>query len=93
MLKDLGVDYRYREYTKEPLTEAELHDVLGKLGLSAKDILRSRDAKKEGLTGDEVEDALVAAMAKNPNLVQRPIFVLRDRAVMGRPVENVHQLL
>ena len=93
MLKDLGVDYRYREYTKEPLTEAELRDVLGKLGMSAKDILRSRDAKKEGLTGDEGEDALVAAMAKNPNLVQRPIFVLGDRAVMGRPVDNVHQLL
>ena len=93
MLKDLGVDYRYREYTKEPLTEADLRDVLGKLGMSARDILRSRDAKKEGLTGDEGEDALVAAMAKNPNLVQRPIFVLGDRAVMGRPVDNVHQLL
>ena len=93
MLKDLGVDYRYREYTKEPLTEAELRDVLGKLGMSARDIRRSRDAKTEGLTGDEGEDALVAAMAKNPNLVQRPIFVLGDRAVMGRPVDNVHQLL
>ena len=93
MLKDLGVDYRYREYTKEPLSEAELRDVLGKLGMSARDILRSRDAKKEGLTGDEGEDALVAAMVKNPNLVQRPIFVLGDRAVMGRPVDNVHQLL
>ena len=93
MLKDLGVDYRYREYTKEPLTEAELRDVLGKLGFSARDILRSRDAKKEGLTGDEGEEVLVAAMAKNPNLVQRPIFVLGDRAVMGRPVDNVHQLL
>ena len=93
MLKDLGVDYRYREYTKEPLSEADLRDVLGKLGMSARDILRSRDAKKEGLTGDEGEDALVAAMAKNPNLVQRPIFVLGDRAVMGRPVDNVHQLL
>ena len=93
MLKDLGVDYRYREYTKEPLSEAELRDVLGKLGMSARDILRSRDAKKEGLTGDEGEDALVAAMVKNPNLVQRPIFVLGDRAVMGRPLDNVHQLL
>ena len=93
MLKDLRVDYRYREYTKEPLSEEELRDVLRKLGMSARDILRSRDAKKEGLTGDEGDATLVAAMARNPNLVQRPIFVLGDRAVMGRPVDNVHQLL
>jgi arsenate reductase len=93
LLKDLGVDYQYREYTKEPLSDQELRDVLGKLGLTAKDILRSRDAKKEGLTGDEGDDALIAAMVVNPNLIQRPIFVLGDRAVMGRPVENVNQLL
>ena len=93
MLNDLGVDYQYREYTKEPLSAAEVRDVLGKLGLSARDILRSRDAKKAGLTGDEGDDALIAAMADNPNLIQRPIFVLGERAVMGRPPENVKQLL
>jgi len=93
LLNDLGVDYQYREYTKEPLSAAEVRDVLGKLGLSARDILRSRDAKKAGLTGDEGDDALIAAMADNPNLIQRPIFVLGERAVMGRPPENVKQLL
>ncbi|MCO4771917.1 MAG: arsenate reductase (glutaredoxin) [Deltaproteobacteria bacterium] len=93
MLKDLGVDYRYREYTKEPLSKEEIREVLGKLGLTARDILRSRDAKKEGLTGDEGNDALIAAMASNPNLIQRPIFVLGDKAVMGRPPDNVRQIL
>ncbi len=93
MLNDLGVDYQYREYTKEPLSAAEVRDVLGKLGLRAKDILRSRDAKKAGLTGDEGDEALIAAMADNPNLIQRPIFVRGDRAVMGRPPDNVKQLL
>ncbi len=93
MLNDLGVDYQYREYTKEPLSAAEVRDVLGKLGLRAEDILRSRDAKKAGLTGDEGDDALIAAMADNPNLIQRPIFVRGDRAVMGRPPDNVKQLL
>jgi len=93
LLNDLGVDYQYREYTKEPLSEQELREVLAKLGLSARDVLRARDAKKEGLTGDEGDDALVTAMAANPNLIQRPIFVHGDRAVMGRPVENVNQLL
>ena len=93
MLKERGIDYQYREYTKEPLSEAELRDVLGKLGVPAKAVLRSRDAKKEGLTGDEGDDALIAAMAGNPNLLQRPIFVLGDKAVVGRPVERLDEIL
>ncbi len=93
MLDSLSVPYRYREYTREPLSEAELRDLLRKLGVGAKDILRSRDAKGAGLTGEEGDAALVAAMAANPNLIQRPIFALGDRAVVGRPPENVKQLL
>ena len=93
MLKERGIDYRYREYTKDPLSAAELRDVLGKLGLSAKDVLRSRDAKGAGLSGSEGDDALIAAMEANPNLLQRPIFVLGDKAVVGRPVERLDEIL
>ncbi len=93
MLKEHGIDHRYREYTREPLSEAELRDVLDKLGVGPAAVLRKRDANKEGLDGSEPDDALIAAMARNPNLLQRPIFVLGGRAVMGRPVENVFQLV
>ncbi len=48
MLDSLSVPYRYREYTREPLSEAELRDLLRKLGVGAKDILRSRDARAQG---------------------------------------------
>jgi arsenate reductase (glutaredoxin) len=93
LLKEKGIEYRYREYTKEPLSADELRSVLAMLGVPAKAVLRGRDAKKEGLTGDESEDTLVAAMAANPNLLQRPIFVLDGKAVVGRPVERLDEIL
>ena len=93
MLDEHDVPYTYREYTQDPLTEAELRDVLGKLGMGPRDVLRSRDAKKAELTGDESDDALIAAMAENPRLLQRPIGVVGDRAALGRPVENLLTLV
>lgn len=89
MLNDNGIAHTYREYTKDPLTEAELRDVFSKLGLGPRDVLRKRDATKAGLTGDESDDALIALMADNPRLLQRPIGVLGGRAVVGRPVEDL----
>lgn len=95
MLKEHGAEYRYREYTKEPLDEAELRAVLGKLGLGPRDVLRTRDKayREQGLTGGESDDALIALMAAHPTLLQRPIGVLGDRAALGRPVENLLVLL
>ena len=93
MLKERGIEYRYREYTKEPLSVDELRSVLGLLGVPARDALRGRDAKKEGLSGSDPEDVLIAAMAANPNLLQRPIFVLDGKAVVGRPVERLDEIL
>jgi arsenate reductase len=89
LLNDNGIAHTYREYTKDPLTEAELRDVFSKLGLGPRDVLRKRDATKAGLTGDESDDALIALMADNPRLLQRPIGVLGSRAVVGRPVEDL----
>ena len=89
MLNDNGIAHTYREYTKDPLTEAELRDVFLKLGLGPRDVLRKRDATKAGLTGDESDDALIALMADNPRLLQRPIGILGHRAVVGRPVEDL----
>lgn len=93
MLNERGVPYTYREYTKDPLTAAELRDLLGKLGLTARDVLRTRDAADAGLTGKEPDDALITAMASNPRLLQRPIGIVGDKAVLGRPVERLLELL
>ena len=97
MLNEHKAEFRYREYTKEPLSEDEIRRVLGLLDATPRDMLRKRDAKKAGLTGDETDDELIAAMAETPSLLERPIGVLEDakgeRAVVGRPVENLLSLL
>ena len=89
MLKEHGIAHTYREYTKDPLSEVELRDVLAKLGVGPREVLRKRDANKAGLTGDESDDQLIAMMANNPRLLERPIGVLGDCAAVGRPPENL----
>jgi arsenate reductase (glutaredoxin) len=93
LLDQAGVPYTYREYTREPLGEDELREVLGMLGSSPRDVLRAADAKKAGLTGGETDDELIRLMAGNPRLLQRPIGVLGGRAVLGRPPEQLLALL
>ncbi len=95
MLDERGVEYRYREYTREPLSEAELRSVLASLGLSAREVLRRHDRafKELALTGDESDDTLIAHMAMHPTLLQRPIGVLGKRAIVGRPAERLLELI
>ena len=90
MLDERGIEYRYREYNREPLSEKEIRDVLRKLGLRPRDVLRKNDL---GFTGDEPDKELIAAMARHPTLLQRPIGVLGDRAVVGRPPERLLELV
>ena len=89
MLKAESVPYRYREYTQEPLTEAELRDVFAMLGVRPAALLRRRDPAYAslGLSADSADDVLIAAMAAHPTLLQRPIGVRDGRAVVGRPPE------
>ena len=95
MLDEKGIAYRYREYTEEPLSQAEIKRVLKKLGMTPKDVLRKNDKayKELGLTGDEKTAELVKLMAEHPTLLQRPIGVVGDKAAVGRPVENLLELV
>ena len=94
MLDDAGREYRYREYTKEPLSRDELVSVLDKLGVGPKAVLRKNDKayKENGLTGQESDEALIDLMAEFPTLLQRPIGVLGDKAVVGRPPDALLEL-
>lgn len=89
MLNENGIEFTYREYTQEPLSIDELRDVMAKLACSPRDVLRARDAKKAGLTGDETDEQLLELMANNPRLLQRPIGVMGLRAVVGRPADRL----
>jgi arsenate reductase len=85
----------YREYTREPLSEGEIREVLGKLGQAANTVVRRRDKafKELGLSGDESDSVLIPLMAKHPTLLERPIGVVGERAVVGRPPANLLELV
>ncbi|MFT5584734.1 MAG: arsenate reductase [Cognaticolwellia sp.] len=93
MLNDNNVDFVYREYTRDPLSVAELTELFVQLGKSPKELLRSRDVKRLELDPNQDDAALIAAMAEHPRLLQRPILVVGDKAVVGRPVDELLTLL
>jgi arsenate reductase len=95
-LKEHGTEFAAINYFETPLTEADLRLLLKKLGLSAREILRKDEpvAKDLGIGKKDFSDKeLIALMAKHPDLIQRPIVVRGDQAVLGRPPENVEKLL
>lgn len=83
-------------YLETPPDAAELRGLLAKLGLSARQLLRTgEDTYRELNLADPAldDDALVAAMAAHPKLIERPIAIRGDRAVVGRPPERVLEIL
>lgn len=95
MLNEKKIPHEYRDYRKEPLTATELRRLLKKLDRPARELLRRNDKafKDLGLQGDEPDSRLVPLMAEHPTLLQRPIGVVGDRAVVGRPPEALLELL
>jgi len=92
LLAERGIDFETVEYHVEGLTEDEIRDVLRKAGIGAVDALRMREEGARELASAD-EDTIVAAMAERPELLQRPIVVNGDRAVLARPVERVLEIL
>ncbi len=83
-------------YLETPPSANTLKELLGKLGISARDLLRKgEDAYKENNLKDPSlsEEALIDAMTRFPKLIERPIVVKGDKAVLGRPPENVLELI
>jgi arsenate reductase len=92
LLTERGIDFDTVEYHVTGLSEEELRGLLDKLGARPHDVLRMREpGAAEAAKLDD--DALIAAMVERPELVQRPIVVRGDRAVLARPVERVLELL
>ena len=83
------------EYLKSPPDEVELKELLGKLGLRAHEVIRTKEEvySQLELSPDSNEEELLAAIIKYPILLERPIVVKGKQAVIGRPPENVKQLL
>lgn len=96
LLQENGVETAIRKYMSrsEQLSEEELRDIARKMGgVSPRVFLREKDAEKAGLAADAPDDEVFAAMAGNPKLIQRPIGVNGDRAVLGRPNDRLLEIL
>jgi len=94
LIEEKGVEPTVVEYLTNPPSVEELKEILGKLGISARELLRKKEAAEYGLNDDSLsEDALIAGMVANPRAIERPIVVKGDKAVLGRPPENVHDLV
>ncbi len=96
LLEEHGVTPDIIEYLKTPPSQQELKNILSLLKLSPRDLLRSNEADfKENNLGDThlTDAALIKAMTQFPKLIQRPIVIHGKKAVLGRPPENVLNIL
>ena len=96
LLRERGIEPEIVEYLKTPPDAGTLRTLLARLGLDARGLMRRREKayRENGLDDPALdEDALIAAMAANPVLIERPIVVSGDRAALGRPPENALAIL
>ncbi len=94
--EELGAEFETVIYRKDPPDEATLREIIGKLEDPPTDLVR-RDSlfKKLELSDDDVQtvDQVVATIVANKMIMQRPLVVTADRAIIGRPKERVRELL
>jgi len=91
-----GQPYEAVNYYETPFTKTTLKEVLKKAGLSARDVLRTKEDiyKELGLAKKPVsEDELIELMLKHPDLIQRPLVVKGARAMLARPADTIKELL
>ena len=95
MIDDAGKEANVVEYLKNPPTEDELRDILAKLNLPIEYLIRTKEPiyKSEFKGKDLTDDEWIAALVKYPKLLERPIVVKDNEAILGRPPENVMKLL
>ena len=96
ILRDRGIAPNIIEYLKTPLQKDELKKISTSLGFRPKEFVRKNesDFKERNLVNHlEDDDKMIEAMAAYPKIIERPIVVLKDKAVIGRPPDNVLKLI
>jgi arsenate reductase (glutaredoxin) len=94
-LNDQGIHPEEIRYLDQQLTAQEIKSILRKLGIPAINWIRKNEPVYKALFKhkDLSEDQWVEAMAQNPKLIERPVVINGDKAVIGRPVENIKSIL
>jgi len=94
LLEKKGLKPRVVEYLKMPPNASELKNIARMLGLSVREFVRTADARDAGIDPMELDEKdLIAAMVRNPAIIERPIVVNNGKAAIGRPPENVLKIL
>jgi arsenate reductase (glutaredoxin) len=95
-LNECGVEFEAVNYYQTPLDEQALRELIARLGIPPRELLRKNEAIYRELDlghRDLPDDELIRLMIAHPDLMQRPIVVRGDRAVVARPLENLDELL
>jgi len=96
LLQERNVDIEIIEYLKTPPTAAELNDILNKLNMEPRALMRKNEAEYKATGMDNTDlslDELIAGMVASPKLIERPIVLANDKAAIGRPPESVLNIL
>jgi arsenate reductase len=95
-LRDAGVYFEAVDYYTDPIPKAKLRELLRKMGLSARQLRRTKEEQYRKLRLGErelAEDELLDAMVEHPDLIQRPIVEKGGRAILARPAERLREIL
>lgn len=96
LLKDQGMEPTVIEYLKTPPSAQELNEILQKLGMEPRELMRKKEAEYQENHLDDASldrQALINAMVNHPILIERPIVLANDKAAIGRPPEAVLAIL
>jgi arsenate reductase len=96
MVDESGAAFRRVRYYDEPLTQQKFTELIRKMGITARELLRTNEPlyRELGLAKADLSDTeLIALMVKHPDLMQRPILERGDMAILGRPTERVAEFL
>jgi len=95
LLEEKGIEASVLKYMDTPPSKEELKAVLKMLGMTPRELMRTKEDVYKELNLKEVNDdeKLIEAMVENPKLIERPIVIKEGKAVIGRPIEKVVELL
>ena len=96
LITSMGITPIVKLYLDEPISYDELSNVLDKLNISPRELLRKTESlyKKHNLDNNILDDSeIITFMIENPILIERPIVIRNKRAIIGRPPENVLKII
>ena len=95
LLEEKNINANVVKYLDDTPSKDELKEILNKLNMTAQELMRKGEAvyKELGLKDQTNEEKLLDAMIENPKLIERPVIIRGEKAVVARPIENLEELL